>query len=271
NVVQWSAGYGTADGGDDSVTVRTVFRLGELSEPVVALALHRLSNARAWNVESPVSTWAHAQTIPSGLQETSAADILSHTGPDGADFPLLQHLVEMAEGHDLEVLVRAMVLDPHHLTSMTFVPLASGGMARGHDRSGQPLPASPVDGDDISGSLFSSASDYARFLMEASTLGRRDPATWHRLVRPHGPIAEEHHLARGLGWIVARAKDGSPLAFRVGTTPGYTSFALVDETRKRALVVFTNGDGGVDLTEEVLRFLDPWSAPVVKAYLHPQE
>lgn len=267
STVQWAAGYGIADDDDEDVTPRTVFRVGALAEPVIALALHRLSVERAWNVESPVTTWAHAETIPTGLESASAADLLSHaTSIPGGSYALLQELVELSEGHDLQVLIRAMVIQPHHLTSMSFMPLASGGMARGHDRSGQPVPPAPVDDDDVSSALFSSASDYARFLVEASPLARRDPATWRRLVRPHRALADDHSLAWGLGWIVARASDSSPIAFRTGEAPGYTSFALVDETRQRALVILTNGDGGLDLTEDVLGFLDPWSGPIVEAY-----
>jgi CubicO group peptidase (beta-lactamase class C family) len=267
--VQWAAGYGVADESGEAVTPRTVFRVGALAEPVIALALHRLSVERAWNVESPVTTWAHTETIPAGLESASAADMLAHaTSIPARSYALLQKIVELSEGHDLQVLIRAMVIQPHHLASMSFMPLASGGMARGHDRSGQPVLPAPVDDDDVSGALFSSASDYARFLVEASPLSRRDPATWRRLVRPHRELRGDHSLAWGLGWIVAKARDDSPIVFRTGKAPGYTSFALVDETRQRALVILTNGDGGLDLTEDVLGFLDPWSDPIVEAYLH---
>lgn len=267
--VQWSAGYGETEEDGDPITPRTVFRVGEISEPLIALALHRLSQVRGWNVESPVTTWAHESTIPPGLRSVSAAQLLAHSAPTGAaNYALLQHLVEVAEGHDFNVLVRAMVIDPHHLTSMNFVPLASGGMARGHDRSGQPRPAPTLVPRDAASSLSASAADYARFLIEASPLSRRDPATWRRLVRPHIELSDDFDLARGLGWIVAKAEDGSPIAFCLGNAPGYSSLALVDETRQRALVILTNGDGGLDLSQEVLAFLDPWSAPIVKVYLN---
>jgi CubicO group peptidase (beta-lactamase class C family) len=273
--VQWSAGYGVtrarADESGmaerDDVRPGTVFRVGELAEPVIALALLRLSEARAWNVESPVTTWAHESTIPEGLESVSTAQILAHAVPgDAADYRLLQHLVEMSEGHDLEVLLRAMVMEPHSLT-MHFMPLASGGMASGHDASGRPAPPAPIDDADAAGALHGSAADYARFLVETSTLARRDPATWGRLTRPHAEIFDDPELARGLGWIVGSAEDGTPIAFVVGRSPGYTGLAVVDETRKRALVLLTNGDGGLALSEQVLGFLDPWSHPVVKAYL----
>ncbi|MFW6085041.1 MAG: serine hydrolase domain-containing protein [Gemmatimonadota bacterium] len=274
--VQWSAGYGVTRAGTDGpgsadgedVRPGTVFRVGELAEPVIALALHRLSGVRAWNVESPVTTWAHESTIPEGLESVSAAELLAHAAPrEDADFALLQHLVEMAEGHDLEVLVRAMVLEPHRLMRTHFAPPASSGMASGHDGSGQPLPPMPVDDADAAGSLFASASDYARFLVETSILGRRDPATWRRLVRPHGEIPGDPELSRGLGWILGTAEDGTPTAFVVGAAHGYTGLAVVDEVRKRGMVIFTNGDGGLALTEQALGFLDPWSHPIVKAYL----
>lgn len=267
--VQWSAGYGVTRTGGDEVRPGTVFRVGELAEPVIALALLRLSEVRAWNVESPVTTWAHESTIPEGLTSVSAAQILAHAVPgEGADYRILQHLVEMSEGHDLEVLVRAMVLEPHSLTRMHFMPLASGGgMASGHDGSGHPVPPAPVDDADAASALHTSAADYARFLVQTSTLARRDPATWDRLTRPHGEVSGERAPARGLGWVVGAAEDGSPIAFVVGTSPGYTGLAVVDETRKRALVLLTNGDGGLALSEQVLGFLDPWSHPIVKEYL----
>lgn len=274
--VQWSAGYGVTRAGadesgmteSDDVTPGTVFRVGELAEPVIALALLRLSEVRAWNVESPVTTWAHESTIPDGLESISAAQILAHAVSEyETDYRLLQHLVEMSEGHDLAVLLRAMVLEPHRLTRMHFVHLASGGAASGHDASGGPVTTAPIDEADASGALHASAADYARFLVESSTLGRRDPATWDRLTRPYREISDDPELARGLGWVVGAAEDGTPIAFVVGTSPGYTGLAVVDETRKRALVLLTNGEGGLALSEQVLGFLDPWSHPIVKAYL----
>ncbi|MDT8435906.1 MAG: serine hydrolase domain-containing protein [Gemmatimonadota bacterium] len=266
--VQWSAGYGVARPGGPPVTPETVFRAGELGEPVVALALHRLAAFRDWNLASPVSTWAHRRTIPPGLESVSAAAMLAHSGPTAdADYALLQRLVEMAEGHDLEVLLRAMVIEPHHLASMRFTPPVAGEVTTGHDRSGELLPAAPSESGDAAGSLFSSSADYARFLVEVSPLAGRDFATWSRLTEPHRRLDEGSGLAWGRGWVVAEAEDGSPIAFRLGAAPGHACLAVVDELRQRALVLFTNGDGGAALAGEVVRFLDPWSAPLIAAYL----
>lgn len=78
--IQWSAGYGIASPDSAEVTPRTVFEVGSLGEPVVALTLQRLAEVRSWYLEAPISTWAHEESYPAGFGSVTAAELLSHTG-----------------------------------------------------------------------------------------------------------------------------------------------------------------------------------------------
>lgn len=274
NGIQWSKGYGTeyADGPD--ISSKTVFRVGALGEPVIALTFIRLAAARGWSVMAPISNWAFAPAIPSRAGLLSAASIMEHTAgieadqtrigfrtPGGtpgwkyspAGYSFLKFLVEATQGHDLEVFVRAMVTEPHSLGSMTIAPSDTTGMARGHSVSGEVVTSPSGPGVP----LYSSAEDYAQFLIDASSLSGRDRATWAEMTRPTRVLNEELGVSWARGWGVARTGDWEPVVFQRDSGSGYSSLALVDSDHNLGLVIMTNSDGGIDLIADVLKMLDP--------------
>lgn len=276
--VQWSGAYGVEHADGPAITRNTLFRAGTLGEPVLALTLMRLADARGWNLNAPISTWAFAPAIPSGLGSLSAASVLVHTGGielnadrDGfrvgsrspgwhyapAGYAFLKYLIEMSEGHDLEVLVQALVTEPHHLGSMTFTPPSPGAMARGHDSSGRPLANGTVAAIQGDVPLYSSASDYARFLIEVSPLSRRDMATWYTMTSSARKVSEELGVSWARGWAVGELENWPTIVFQRDEGSGFSSLALVDADLGLGLVIMANGSNGLALAADVHKMLDP--------------
>ena len=260
--VQLAKGYGVTRPGGASITPETIFEAPGLGEPVVAHMVQRLGEARGWFVDDPVSEWAHEGTYPVSLAEASAADFLAHEVPPNG-YALLQKMIELAEGHDLEVLVRALVMQPHRLSLMSLSPFATGVSAVGHDATGAPLGAderAPADGPTT---IHTSAEAYARFLINVSALSRRDTPTWRYMTAPRRTISEDPALSLAVGWIVASATDRSPIVYRRGQGNGFACLALVDEARERGLVILTNGANGGEVISKVFELLDPRLPQVV--------
>ena len=260
--VQLSKGYGVTTPGGAPVTPETIFEAPRLGEPVVAHMAQRLGEARGWFVDGPVSEWAHEGTYPASLADATAADFLAHELPPYG-YALLQEMIELAEGHDLEVLARALVMQPHRLSLMSLSPFATGVSAVGHDATGAPLGAGERTRPDGPSTIHTSAEAYARFLINVSALSRRDTPTWRFMTAPRGTISEDPELSWTAGWIVTSAADRSPIVYRRGQGNGFASFALVDEARERALVILTNGANGGQVISKVFELLDPRLPQVV--------
>lgn len=107
----------------------------------------------------------------------------------------------------------------------------------------------------MAGSLLTTAAAYARFLALMMAHERREP--WHlreptrRAVRaPQIELKPGVHW--GLGWGLERTDAGS-LFWHWGDNGSFKAFTVGHAERGRALVVFTNGQGGPKVYERMVR------------------
>lgn len=108
----------------------------------------------------------------------------------------------------------------------------------------------------VAGRLSTTVAEYARFM--ALVMERPRCASWEireasrramlrrQIARPHGP------LSWGLGWGLEPSASG-PLFYHGGSNSGFKTFGVGDPIRRRALVIFTNGDGGEKLNARIVR------------------
>lgn len=68
----------------------------------------------------------------------------------------------------------------------------------------------------------------------------------HQMARYHSP------LAWGLGWGLEPSASGL-LFYHGGSNSGFKTFGVGDPHRRRAVVLFTNGDGGDKLNARIVR------------------
>jgi CubicO group peptidase (beta-lactamase class C family) len=101
----------------------------------------------------------------------------------------------------------------------------------------------------VAASLFTTANDYGAFL--AHLLG--DPAGQAMLERMLAPVATmSEALAWGAGVGLER-EEGRTTFWQWGDNSGFKHFLLGDAEARTAWVVFTNGNGGRNVYERVLR------------------
>lgn len=175
---------------------------------------------------------------------------------------------------DIAAYMKKNLLDPLGMHSSSYVPQDpfAKRMALGHDIDGKPKApgewkASSPARYAAAGGLLTTASDYARFLIEVM---RPKPADAFRLtrkslsemLRPHTGVAlnDGYKISYALGWRVAQTTNGE-LTGHGGDNPGFHCLAEVSVARKSGFVIMTNGDGGVDFLKEV--------APAVSRRLQP--
>ena len=145
-------------------------------------------------------------------------------------------------------------------------------MARPHDPQGRPLDNKKSSATDAAryasaGALLTTATDYARFLIEVidpkvSDAFRLSKASRTEMLRPQVKVADGdgYSISWALGWRIAHTKNGD-LISHGGDTAGFHSFAEASVEGKSGFVILTNGESGVALIKKL--------TPAVSKRLHP--
>jgi CubicO group peptidase (beta-lactamase class C family) len=146
-----------------------------------------------------------------------------------------------------------------YLWNDTFERLA----ARPHDRAGNPLNNRKRTAADAAryaaaGDLYTTATDYAKFLIEIiapkkSDAFRLGTASLEEMRRPHVKVAEtaDYSSFRGLGWQIGKSKDGEVINHG-GHNEGFNSFVEASVKRRSGYVILTNGETGVELLKKLV-------------------
>ena len=144
------------------------------------------------------------------------------------------------------------ILVPFGMASSGFLwsPRMEANTAWGHDPKGLPLktsrePSGPaVARYGMAGGLFTTPSDYARFLMEViapkpSDEFRLSGASLAEMLRPHVKVTPQNSWA--LGWEISHTAAGDVIRHS-GGNPGYSCFVAASVERKSGYVIMTNSE-----------------------------
>ncbi len=275
--VVWSRGFGVRSTVTrPPVEAGTVFEAGAMGMPVLAYVVLQLADEGMLDLDRPLPTYLPAADVPDErLRRVTARQVLSHTAgfpasppPDGElvlDFDpgtrfqysglgylYLQRIVEHVTGQSLQDLAVRRVFEPLGMTETSFVWERRFGphLAAGHREDGVALDKLTPEVPQAAWSLHTTAPDYARFLVAVlhgeglSTAAREAMLT---------PLADaEEGIRWGLGWGLQPGPNG--VAFwHWGDNVGYKSFALLDTSTRKGLVLLTNSENGMLLLQPLLR------------------
>lgn len=279
--VGWVAGDGTTqiatagDRGDGCGAVEddTIFAAASLTKPVFATAVMSLVDEGRIELDRPLSDYLADPYLADDDRALSitARMVLSHTtgfpnwrgdeplflrwlpgtrwGYSGEGYSYLQHVVEHLTGSSLDDVMTDAVLRPLGMSDSTlgWRHVDASRLAVGHAADGNPWPPfRPPQAKAAAGALFTTVSDYLRFLIHALNCE-------HQMFEPQVRIDDE--LAWGLGWGIEHTKVGRAV-WQWGDDPGYKNFVIADPDDRQGVVVFTNGDlGGAAYTEVVRHVL----------------
>lgn len=207
----------------------------------------RFDDARLAQV-TPRMLLTHRAGLPSWSRDRPLAFVATPGSGwrySGEGYVLLQRALE-ARGESLPALARRAVFEPLAMTRSTFDP-SHVDAARGHDRRGQPLPSS-LGAPNAATSLLSTATDYARFVRRLVDAPADDPIV-AAMAAPQVNVDDELHLSWGTG--LGLAAPG--WLFHWGANPGFRALFVGERARGTAVVVLTNGDGGMELATRVVR------------------
>jgi CubicO group peptidase (beta-lactamase class C family) len=163
---------------------------------------------------------------------------------------------------DIGDYLKVNVLNPFEMSSSGYIwnPDYEMRAAEGHDLDGRirrpRRRASAIDAARYAaaGGLHTTATDYARFMIEVlnprpADAYRLDRPTRDEMLRPHVKIDSTRSWA--LGWQVIHRSSGDVISHG-GDNPGFKSFVVASVPRKTGWVILMNGDNAAPIIQALV-------------------
>ena len=296
----WSRGYGVRNAQTrEPVTPDTVFEAASMSKPIFGLLALQLVERGRLDLDRPLATTAPEQLLPEQPERrrVTARMALSHTSgfpnwrPGGEEregpIPLrfmpgsrfsysgegifyLQRVLERVTGQPLDAWATRDLFTPLGLTATGFAwsPALGARQASGHRDDGTLLTTSKYRHPNAAYSLYTTAEDYARLLLEVMKAERGESkllaqasareALAHQIRLDARDPVERPGAARGtavfwgLGWSLNATEQGDIAHHGGSNMTGFRCFSQFSPTRGTGLVILTNGTQGSDLWTRVV-------------------
>ncbi len=274
--VAWIRGFGVASASSATpVTPETVFEAASLGQPVFAYAVLRLAQRGGIDLDRPLPAYAPNYDVNGDerIRRITARRVLCNTTgfPNrrrGSELTIdfepgerfsyseegyayLQKAVETITGLPLDEFVRREVFGPLGMTASSYVWRAAyeTTAAVGHDYLQRPVSRQAPAQVNGPSSLYTTATDYARFLVEVLHPRLLDPATVAKMLRPE--IKVSTGLAWGLGWGIEDVGARS-FFWHWGDRIASRAFAIGCRETGDGVIVLTNSENGLSVAEPIV-------------------
>lgn len=291
--IAWRRCYGVMRAGDDApVSAETVFEACSMSKPLFAYAALKLAEQGQLDVDRPLVDYlgeSHRIDDPRQARITGRMALTHTTGlpnwrPGGwrAGGPIalmfepgerfsysgegiwfLQQALERIVDEPMEPWIQRTLLGPLEMTRSSYVWQEDyeHWAAAGHDAKGQPKRDRPhYDRENAGFSLYTTADDYARFLIEVSRADRTAPHSLGRAALDEmlAPAVETDKpgIWRGLGWAIDRQAEGHVVSHSGANGTGFRCHAQFDPQTRRGIVIMTNAIGGAQVWTGALQAIE---------------
>ncbi len=154
--------------------------------------------------------------------------------------------------------MEANVLRPFGMSSSAYVwgSAILEHVASRHDKDGNPLPLRPSTAVDVArygsaGSLMTTATDYAKFLIEVMQPKppddyRLQESTIREMLTPQIEVPAPVKASWALGWQIWHLDQGD-LVLHGGDDEGWHCASAFSPEKKTGFVILTNGDNGAHM------------------------
>lgn len=298
--VAWEAYFGVrkADA-PGRVDARTVFEAASMSKPPTAYAALKLVEQGKLALDRPLDEYLGKPYLPDDPRggRITARMVLSHCSGlpnwrpggwekgrppslsfdpgaryqySGEGFLYLQRALEQITHTPLDAYLKRTLLDPLRMTNSSYVWLDAyaAQAATGHDSKGDVRPRSPYRRPNAAYSLYCTAADYAKFLLEMMAADRSaahslstqslaamlTPATkaeGREVVARRGAAGGEA-VYFGLGWAMHKTASGDRIHHSGANGVSFRSHCEFDRRTGKGIVIMTNSGGGQKLWQEII-------------------
>jgi len=282
-----------------------LFEAASMSKPVFAILALQLADEGRLDLDRPLIEYSSELAVPDqpGRQRITARMALSHTAgfpnwrPGGEEregpLPLLfepgtrfgyagegvfylQRVVEKITGQPLDLRARAALLDPLGIKGSSFAwsPEVDRSLASGHGEDGSFLTRSKYTHTNAAYTLYTTAEEYARIVVELMNAARSDSGILSQrsaremlrgqvaldardpIERPFSAQGRSVHW--GLGWSLNVTAGGDIFHHSGANRTGFRCYSQFSLDRRSGLVIMTNGLGGGELWTRLVATIGDW-------------
>ncbi len=287
----WTKGFGvknTENG--EKVNSNTIFEAASLTKPLFAYAVLQIVEEKKLELDTPLLKYLNNSEIESFFghpldtegfhrewaEKITARQVLSHAAgmPHGeggdvypilfepgtqykysaAGYELLQRVIEKIKGQPLDVLIEKYVLDPLRMnqSAMVWKDLYTTQAANGHDLFGKPQAFRQYTAPHAAASLYTTASDYSRFVCAVLNSQGLTPETYKEMLSPQITVNKELGLNWSLGFGTQKDTNGKGI-WQWGDYGIFRNYILAYPDHKLAVVYVTNSFNGLGICKEIIK------------------
>lgn len=288
--IVWSGAFGVTNATSRApVTSETIFEAASLTKPFFAYLVMKLVDEGVVNLDTPIVDYVPHEEIEKAmghpldypgfrrdwLEKITPRHVLSHSsglphGEGGKPYPIffepgtqyrysadgyyfLQLAVERLKGKTLDVLMKDYVIDPLGMThsSMVWRDSYEKTMANGHDQFGAPQDFRKRNEANAAASLYTTASDYARFVRAVMNGEGLKAATWKEMLTPQIAVDKDRGLEWSLGFCLQTDANGKAF-WQWGDYGIFRNYVIAYPGRKIGVVYLANSFNGLAVCRELV-------------------
>ncbi|KST64415.1 serine hydrolase domain-containing protein [Mastigocoleus testarum] len=291
----WSQGFGVKNlSTKQPVDNQTVFAAASLTKPLFAYAVLKMVERGQLDLDTPLTKYTEKPYISDPrIERVTVRRVLSHTtgfpnwsgskpvwfktqpgkkfGYSGEGFLYLQKVVEKITKQPLEKYLQQEILTPLGMNSSSLVWKSAYAKtaSHGHNRKGIPKAMSKPEAAVSAGSLRTTATDYAQFLIAMMNPGTVDSpnlteASLDQMLTPQIKIS--HSIDWGLGWGLETTSSGR-FFWHWGDLGTFKSFTLSSRESNTGIVILTNSQNGLRISEKIVSKVLAGKHPLFKFWM----
>ncbi|TDW96070.1 serine hydrolase [Dinghuibacter silviterrae] len=278
--IQWIKTFGSLQQGSPAPG-NTLFNIASQTKPVTAMLTLRLVQLGLWNLDEPLSRYWIDPDIAGdpNLDKLTTRLVLSHQsgfpnwrtdngskklhfvaapgtrfGYSGEGFEYLRRALEHKFQRPLDALLDSFLFKPAGMNNTQYWSdrLDTARMARWHDGQGHRYPLSMQTSVSAADDLITTVEDYCRFGIYTMNGGGLSDTLFADMTTPQVKVKTDYY--RGLGWGLVKGLPGGEYALEHGGSDiGVRTMAIFLPVSKRGIVLMTNGDNGMFVTDQIIR------------------
>jgi CubicO group peptidase (beta-lactamase class C family) len=267
----------------DPAPPNTIFQVASLTKPIVEILTLQLVTSREWNLDEPLAnywvdpdiandprhkqlTTRHVLTHQSGFPNWRflnasnklefIADPGTKVGYSGEGLEYLRRALEKKFKQPLDQLAQKRLFQPYGMKNTRFfwdASIVESRFAVPHNKDGKPLDIHKNTTPNAADLLLTTVADYGRFAVNVLKSRGLSPEVFDEMVRPQVKYPSGNNMFFGLGWMVMPdLSNGEYALLHTGSDPGVNTVVILFPKSQRGLIVFTNGENGVQVWTRIV-------------------
>lgn len=261
-----------------------LFSVASLTKPVVMMFALTLVSQGLWSLDEPLANyWIDPDVRNDSLAyKLTTRHVLSHQGGfvnwrsmhpsgklafdavpgtefrySGEGFEYLRQAIERKFDQPFDKLVDYFLFKPLGMRCSYLrwdAELDTLPYAGRFDQKGERYPLEKNTAVNAAASLITTIDDYTRFGLACLNASGLSEVLAEQIQTPQIIVPQVDHVGIGLSWvIVSKLNNGEYTLIHSGSDPGIKTWIVLLPKRKSGVVIFTNGDNGKKVYEEILK------------------